>query len=212
MYKIYIKDTLLVLIDSKDLKKTKATMGNELVAKYTGKKKYLLNFIDKAEKDSKCNCIIIHSEDYKKLWKDFKSLFKIVKAAGGLVLNKKKKGLLIYRRGFWDLPKGKMEPGEKKMESAVREVEEETGATDLFIEGKLATTYHTYKYKINKRVLKKTYWYLMHTTANKLLPQAEEDIELAEWRDLDKFLTDKDLLVHENIRELISYYVNAVRV
>jgi len=48
MYKIYIKDTLLVLIDSKDLKKTKSTMGDELVAKYSGKKKYLLNFIDKA--------------------------------------------------------------------------------------------------------------------------------------------------------------------
>jgi len=212
MYKIYIKDTLLVLIDSKDLKKTKSTLGNELVTKYAGKKKYLLNFIDKAEKDTKCNCIIIHAEDLKMLWKDFKSLFKIVKAAGGLVLNKKKEGLLIYRRGFWDMPKGKMEKGEKKMVAAVREVEEETGATDLFIEGKLATTYHTYKYKINKRVLKKTYWYLMHTNVKNLQPQAEEDIELAEWRDLDKFLANKDLEVHENIRELVSYYVNAVRV
>ena len=79
MYKIYIKDTLLVLIDSKDLEKTKSTMGKELVAKYSGKKKYLLNFIDKAEKDSKCNCIIIHSDNFIKLWKDFKSLFKIEK-------------------------------------------------------------------------------------------------------------------------------------
>lgn len=212
MYKIYIKDTLLVLIDSKDLKRAKVTLGNELVAKYSGKKKYLLNFIDKAEKDSKCNCIIIHSEDLKMLWKDFKSLFKIVKAAGGLVLNKSKEGLLIYRRGFWDMPKGKMEPGEKKMVAAVREVEEETGASDLFVEGKLATTYHTYKYKINKRVLKKTYWYLMHTNVKDLHPQAEEDIELAEWRDLDEFLANEEIEVHDNIRELISYYINAVRV
>ena len=212
MYKIYIKDTLLVLIDSKDLQKTKVMMGNELVAKYSGKKKYLLNFIDKAEKDSKCNCIIIYSDDLMKLWKDFKSLFKIVKAAGGLVLNKKREGLLIFRRGFWDMPKGKMEKGEKKMEAAVREVEEETGARNIVVEGKLATTYHTYKYKINKRVLKKTYWYLMHTTTSNLEPQAEEDIELAEWKNLDKFLNNKDIEVHENIRELISYYVNAVRV
>ena len=212
MYKIYIKDTLLVLIDSKDLEKTKSTMGKELVAKYSGKKKYLLNFIDKAEKDSKCNCIIIHSDNFVKLWKDFKSLFKIEKAAGGLVLNKNREALLIFRRGFWDMPKGKIETGEKKKAAAIREVEEETGATNLLIEGKLATTYHTYKYKINKRVLKKTYWYLMHTSSSKLQPQAEEDIELAEWRDLDKFLATKDLIVHENIRELISYYVNAVRV
>ena len=212
MYKIYIKETLLILIDSVDLEKTKLKMGDELVAKYSGKKKYLLNFIDKAEKDSKCKCIIIHSSDFKKLWKDFKALFKIEKAAGGLVLNKSKEALLIFRRGHWDLPKGKIEPDEKKMVAAVREVEEETGASDLYVEGKLATTYHTYKYKINKRVLKKTYWYLMHTNTKHLEPQAEEDIELAEWRDLDAFLADKDLIVYENIRELISYYVNAVRV
>lgn len=212
MYKIYIKETLLILVDTKDLENTKKKMGDELVAKYSGKKKYLLNFIDKAEKDSKCNCIIIHSSDFKKLWKDLKSLFKIEKAAGGLVMNKDKDALLIFRRGFWDLPKGKIEKGEKKMVAAVREVEEETGASDLFIEGKLATTYHTYKYKINKRVLKKTYWYLMHTKTEELQPQAEEDIELAEWRNLDEFLNTKDLVVHENIRELISYYINAVRV
>lgn len=212
MYKIYIKETLLILVDTKDLENTKKKMGDELVAKYSGKRKYLLNFIDKAEKDSRCNCIIIHSSDFKKLWKDFKSLFKIEKAAGGLVMNKDKDALLIFRRGFWDLPKGKIEKGEKKMVAAVREVEEETGATDLFVEGKLATTYHTYKYKINKRVLKKTFWYLMHTKTEELQPQAEEDIELAEWRNLDDFLNTKDLVVHENIRELISYYINAVRV
>lgn len=212
MYKIYIKETLLILVDTKDLENTKKKMGDELVAKYSGKRKYLLNFIDKAEKDSRCNCIIIHSSDFKKLWKDFKSLFKIEKAAGGLVMNKDKDALLIFRRGFWDLPKGKIEKGEKKMVAAVREVEEETGATDLFVEGKLATTYHTYKYKINKRVLKKTFWYLMHTKTEELEPQAEEDIELAEWRNLDDFLNTKDLVVHENIRELISYYINAVRV
>lgn len=212
MYKIYIKDTLLILIDSARLDEVLSKIEKPLVARYTKKKKNLLNFIDKAEKNSKVAHIVIHSADFKKLWTDFKSLFKIVRAAGGLVLNDKKEGLMIYRRGFWDLPKGKIELGEKKKMAAVREVEEETGASPLLIEGKLATTYHTYKYNIDKRVLKKTYWYLMHAKSNtKLEPQADEDIEIAEWRNIDEFVS-KDISIHENIRELISYYINAVRV
>lgn len=35
--------------------------------------------------------------------------------------------LLIQRNGRWDLPKGKVEPGETLLQAALREVEEETG-------------------------------------------------------------------------------------
>ena len=48
-------------------------------------------------------------------------------AAGGLVFNDKNELLMIFRRGKWDLPKGKLDEGEDIEDCAVREVKEETG-------------------------------------------------------------------------------------
>jgi 8-oxo-dGTP diphosphatase len=57
----------------------------------------------------------------------------IVRAAGGIVLRQTSKGawevLLVHRPRYddWSLPKGKSDPGERDEETALREVEEETG-------------------------------------------------------------------------------------
>jgi 8-oxo-dGTP pyrophosphatase MutT (NUDIX family) len=51
----------------------------------------------------------------------------IIKAGGGIVVNEQNEVLLIYRRGKWDLPKGKLDDGETIEECALREVKEETG-------------------------------------------------------------------------------------
>ena len=52
-------------------------------------------------------------------------------ADGGLVFNEKKQLLMIFRREKWDLPKGKLDKGEKIEDCALREVEEETGLKEL---------------------------------------------------------------------------------
>lgn len=41
--------------------------------------------------------------------------------------------LLHYVAGHWDLPKGKLEAGETKIQAAIRELEEETGLTEIAI-------------------------------------------------------------------------------
>lgn len=117
----------------------------------------------------------------------FFSTYTILEAAGGVVFNEYDEVLLIYRKGFWDLPKGKLEKGELKKECAVREVEEETGVKNVSIEQKLnlfyngkKTTYHTYRQK-NRPILKPSYWYIMKTNKQDLTPQLEEDIEQAIW-------------------------------
>jgi 8-oxo-dGTP diphosphatase len=55
----------------------------------------------------------------------------VVRAAGGIVVRGAGEGaevLLVHRpRGDWSFPKGKAEPGEADEDTAVREVEEETG-------------------------------------------------------------------------------------
>jgi hypothetical protein len=100
----------------------------------------------------------------------------IVEAAGGLVFNEKNELLMIFRRGYWDLPKGKVDEGETLEQCAVREVMEETGLQNIKLGAFLTTTYHTYTQK-DQTILKPSHWYKMQNWGNEILiPQTEEDI------------------------------------
>ena len=102
-------------------------------------------------------------------------------AAGGLVQNEKGEILLIYRKQHWDLPKGKVDDGESIEDCAVREVEEETGLRNVQLGTLIDTTLHQYE-ENGKLVTKKTAWYNMKaSSADKLVPQTEEDIEDIRW-------------------------------
>ena len=190
MYKIYINDTPLQLVSTSKIDQFGPSDEKNMIARYAGKSKYLLNYIDMLEKTDRFDSITLHAEEINKLWADYQSLYKKIEAAGGCVFNEKKELLVIYRRGFWDLPKGKIDLGEGREEAAVREVQEETGIDDINLGEFLATTLHTYKNKKHKRVLKFTYWYKMMTSSTILTPQAEEDIEKAEWQRIDQFLNN----------------------
>lgn len=104
-------------------------------------------------------------------------------AAGGLVLNEKKQILMIFRRGKWDLPKGKLDEGESIEGCAIREVMEETGLTKLDLGPLLIITHHTYFDPwIKEEVIKETHWYQMKASLDQpLVPQTTEDIESIEW-------------------------------
>ncbi|GAB3762595.1 NUDIX hydrolase [Spirosoma pomorum] len=118
-----------------------------------------------------------------------KKPFKIIKAAGGVVI-KNKKMLLMFRRGVWDLPKGKLDDGESSRQGAAREVEEETGVR-VAVGERVCTTWHTYKMNGN-RILKRTKWYLMSVLDDRnMAPQEDEDIEQLAW--LDQRQTKKAL-------------------
>ena len=126
------------------------------------------------------------SGDSKANWKRFKSFYKNIEAAGGLVQNGDGNFLFIYRLGNWDLPKGKLEKGESVKEGAVREVEEECGISGVQITCHIIDTYHTYPLK-GKRILKRTYWYAMNYSGEEaLIPQGEEGITEAVWLNSDK--------------------------
>jgi len=80
---------------------------------------------------------ILWHPDLEKLKKAFWKHFKIVLAAGGWVVNEKDEILFIFRRGKWDLPKGKLDNGEKLEECAQREVREETGLQHIKLKDKI---------------------------------------------------------------------------
>jgi len=115
------------------------------------------------------------------LKKAFFKKFTLVQAAGGLVKNENDEILLIFRRGKWDLPKGKLDKGETLEECAVREVEEETGLKKIKLIASLLITYHTY-HEGTKFILKESHWYTMKTKGDQqLVPQTEEDIHEIKW-------------------------------
>ncbi len=123
--------------------------------------------------------LTIQTSQYGEIKSRFKSKFKTIEAAGGLV-KKGDKTLLIYRLKKWDLPKGKLEKGETAAQGALREVEEECGI-QVSLGKKICTTHHTYSMK-EKNILKKTTWYVMNCVNDKkMAPQTEEDIEEVRW-------------------------------
>ncbi len=136
-------------------------------------------------------------------WETFKKHFDVIEAAGGIVENDEHKYLFIYRNGKWDLPKGKMEPGEQPAETAIREVKEECGIQNIKIDHFLLDTYHLFNDQ-NKKRLKITHWYKMNELEKSaLIPQTEEGIERVEWIDVnsDDFPLENS---YENIKLLFS--------
>ncbi len=180
MYKIYINDRPLVLASpAEDLPEWQGRP--QLDTQYPGKPKHLLAYVDLMEKSRRYEAVILRHADPERLWADFRSLFHLVEAAGGVVHYEQvpQEVLFIFRRGMWDLPKGKIDKGETPEQAALREVAEETGLA-CRLDGLLTHTWHTYRLP-RKRILKKTWWYRMWTPTTELHLQHEEDIESARW-------------------------------
>lgn len=209
MYKIYINETPLILMPNTNVIKENHD-PKHFIGRYPGNPKHLFGYIDMLEKTRRFDCVTIYSDEYDKLVQDFEGLFKIIEAAGGVVAQESGEILAIFRRDFWDLPKGKIDPGESKEEAAVREVQEETGIQDVTLGEYITTTHHTYRTKSKKRVLKRTYWYRMTTTDMDLTPQTEEDIEQAVWIHIADLLQKKEP-IYNNIKEVLlktmSYHI-----
>lgn len=130
---------------------------------------------------AKINAGVFLHEDVDAVLKMFKKKLVLIQAAGGFVHTENKNLLLIFRRGKWDLPKGKLDTAETIEICAIREVKEETGIVDVKIGPFLTTTYHTY-HEAGKHILKESHWFVMKAIKqNSFFPQLEEGIEKCEW-------------------------------
>ena len=120
--------------------------------------------------------------------------------------------LMIFRNGLWDLPKGKLEPGESRKECALREVSEEIGYAPVngWKPGAfLGVTDHQYELK-GELIEKWTNWWVFEWTESdeegeeadvtKFVPQSEEGITLVEWMSLDTAIEKAGF---ENLRTVL---------
>ena len=176
MYKVFFNESFLIISD-------KAENNNgvrQLVLPLQNTRQPEVWLAEAESSARPMNMVFIHKQP-ELIWEGFKTNFKIIKAAGGLVRNNSNQYLFIFRKGKWDLPKGKLDKNETIEGAAIREIQEETGLINISIQNKLTTTYHIYRLK-GKLVLKETFWYFLQNQGKEnLIPQAEEDIERAVW-------------------------------
>ncbi len=203
MYKVFFNDRIVLLTDD-FLRNFQVKYGlfykyrnvddlRELITFYRGLKRI--------------DTLYIFHHDIDELQERFKSCFHVIQAAGGLVTDESGRYLVIKRRGKWDLPKGKLNPGEPIPEAALREVTEECGIRKLEITNPLMTTWHCY-WEDEKPILKRTSWFEMRASGNEIpVPQSDEDITEAKWipkqqlAEIAKntYMTILDLLTYKNL-------------
>lgn len=173
MYKVFVNDKPLFLTNQ--------------IFKETDFQLFLLESVDFKQLivkyfQNKIQKAYLYHPDEKEIMTVLKTKIPVNKAGGGLVYNKNGEVLFIFRNGKWDLPKGGTNKGEEMENTAMREVEEETGVNGLSISKKLQKTYHIFK-RNGVYKLKITHWYEMHSTFDgNPIGQAEEGIEKVEWK------------------------------
>ena len=174
MYKVFI-NKLLIILTYKN--KSLSQENSFLLTSIT-----LNEILKNVRKHKK---IFLYHPKKSELLKVFKSKIKVIFASGGIVKNDNNQILFIYRRGKWDLPKGKAEKGESIRDTAVREVIEETGIEKLKIDKYFSNTFHIVRNN-KKYFLKETSWFLMSSNfKGKLKPQLNEGIKSVKWKTFD---------------------------
>lgn len=135
----------------------------------------------------------------------------IVESAGGLIYNEDFHILLIFKRGRWDLPKGRLKTKRSiHSKTALREVNEETGLDmkKLVVKGKLVSTWHSTKQK-KGQCLKKSHWYLMQYNGkdDDLKPQISEGIIDCRWVHLTNLDSYRELML-TRVQYVIDFWLD----
>ena len=194
MYKVFVNDKPLFLTNH--------------ISKETDFQLFLLESIDIEQLilkifQNKINKAYLYHPDESLIMKTLKAKIPVCKAGGGLVYNKKGEVLFIFRNGKWDLPKGGIEKGEVIEDTAMREVEEETGVNGLTISHKLQKTYHVFR-RNGKYKLKITHWFEMQSDFEGTPQgQLDEGIDKVAWMNPEQI---KEALKnsYENIKLLFE--------
>lgn len=173
MYKVFVNEKKLLL--SKTPENLEKTVGYE--------NSTTLEIALDLLQNTSTSEMNVYGENLETIWEEFNRLFRKIEAAGGIVNNPSGEILFIKRLGKWDLPKGKMEKGESREESAIREIEEETGLRNVVLKDFINTTYHIYVERNGDKVLKYTHWFEMFFDGEDTSkPQTEEGITEVAWK------------------------------
>ncbi|MSP58045.1 MAG: hypothetical protein CK532_00020 [Flavobacteriales bacterium] len=200
-YKIYFNDSALVIADSPDV--VRGLDNLYFIGDDELQKSFKILLL--SQHNGKPLHFALICPDPESTIRQFIDDFKVIQAAGGLVFNKENQLLTIKRKGYWDLPKGKIERDEDQKTAALREVMEETGITTINISDKICNTFHAY-YEEDKLVLKQTHWFLMKSLGKgNLKPQVEEGISEVKFANLEWFNTP-EFNSYQSVHDVLRSY------
>ncbi len=135
---------------------------------------------------------------------------RLTDTAGGIVLNKKGQVLVVSQHGTsWSLPKGHIDPGEEKIEAAIREIYEESGVNNLSLVKELGS-YKRFRIGLegteDNSELKTIFMYLFKTEQEQLEPIDPENPD-AIWVEKDEVA---DLLTHYKDKQFFIDYLGQI--
>ena len=122
------------------------------------------------------------------------------KSVGAIILNAKNEVLIMFssKNKYWEFPKGKVERGEKELDTLKREVHEETGI-QRFRLNPAFRDYLRYTFRVGNKLIRKiVVYYLFKTGAQ--VQVSDEHMEY-KWVSLDRA---KELLKHPNQHKLVD--------
>lgn len=122
-------------------------------------------------------------------------------SAGGVVFNSDKILLLRKFSGGWVLPKGHVKKGETFSETALREVQEESGIKAELGEYIDSIEYQYYNFRKMKKSSKVVHWFTMYSDDMDFMPLQKEGFNEARYVDLKKAL---NILIHKNEKMIIK--------
>lgn len=119
------------------------------------------------------------------------------KSCGCIVINDNNEVLLVYHNaGHWDFPKGHVERGETEIQTAKREVKEETNI-DVEINEKFR---YTTKYSPKEDVMKEVIYFLAKDISDNKEAQLEEVSEV-KWFEFNKAI---EMITYDNSKEILK--------
>lgn len=115
------------------------------------------------------------------------------KSCGAIIVNDKQEILLLKQtKGHYSFPKGHVELGETEIETAIREVKEETNIDILIDESKR----YVITYQVGTDIIKDVVYFLAKPVSYKLIPQETEVVEIL-WvpiTDVPKYLGFENII------------------